>query len=320
MTIGAIIKEALKETGDSPENRLAIEVLLAFALKTSKEELFKNSLNEISEAEIAVFRPLFERFRVGEPVAYITNTKEFYGLSFYVDERVLIPRPETEFIIDEVLKRVADNANPVKSGHPGNLGYPGNPSDPGNPGEPVKQADQPLEILDIGTGSGCIAITLAKKLPKARFMATDISEDALEVARENAEKHNVIGRIDFVSANLMENVSGQFDIIVANLPYIGLKKFNFVSKEAKKYEPYVALFGGDNGLQIYERLFKQICERKWRPKLLIGEFGFLQGEEIRRILNVYFEGQSIDIIKDYASIERLFVVGFEPYERKTSAN
>jgi release factor glutamine methyltransferase len=310
MNINDAIKSAVERLGGGDENRLSVEVLLAHCLGLRKEDLFIKPTEEVEASKLSEFQEMVNKHYEGEPVAYLTHNKEFYGLNFYVDDRVLIPRPETEFIIDEVLKRVADTGTSCKSPNSGNLGYPGNPSDPGNPGEPLKHADQPLEILDVGTGSGCIAIALAKKLLKARFMATDISEDALDVARKNAEKHNVFGRIDFVCANLLGNVSGQFDIIVANLPYIGIKKFNMVSKEAKKYEPYVALFGGENGLQIYERLFRQVCERSWRPKFLLGEFGFLQGEEMRKLLNKYFEGQSIEIIKDHASIERLFVIGF----------
>jgi release factor glutamine methyltransferase len=317
MKINEVINSAVKRLGGTEESRLAAEVLLAHCLGVKKEDLFLNAETEVEEPKLNRFLELVNRHFEGEPVAYLTNKKEFYGLSFYVDSRVLIPRPETELLVDEVLSRVCDPESSCKSVHPGNMPQPShaaNPSDPGNPGDQARQADLPIEILDIGTGSGCIAIALAKKLPKARFMATDVSEDALEVAVKNAEKHNVLGRIDFVCANLLENVSGRFDVIVANLPYIGEKKYNFVSKEARAYEPYGALFGGDNGLRIYERLFKQICERSWRPKFLFGEFGFSQGDEMRALLGKYFDGQSIEIIKDYASIERMFVVGFDGNE------
>ncbi len=323
MKIKDVIGSAVKHLGGGEENRLAVEVLLAHALGVRKEELFTGAENAVDENKLDIFREMVNKHYEGEPVAYLTHNKEFYGLDFFVDGRVLIPRPETELMVEEVYKRVTDPDNPAKSRHPGNMPRivrAGNPADPGNPGETGRQVDLPLEILDIGTGSGCIAIALAKKLPKARFMATDISEDALDVARKNATRHNVIGRIDFVCANLMGNVCGRFDVIVANLPYIGLKKHNFVSKEAQAYEPNVALFGGDDGLRIYERLFGQICERNWRPKFLFGEFGFAQGEEMRALLNKYFQGQSIEIIQDYASIERMFVIGFDSHERKTPEN
>ena len=315
MNIKEAINLGVERLKGIPENRLAAEVLLAHCLGLRKEEIFTNQDTQIDENKEKKFFEMIARHVEGEPIAYITHKKEFYGLDFYVDSRVLIPRPETELLIDEVLKRITS------------LGIPRPPIETPkginlqNPTEPAAQSI-PLEILDMGTGSGCITIALSKKLPKARFMATDISEDALEVAEKNATKHNVLGRIDFVGANLLGNVNGQFDIIVANLPYIGEKKFNTVSKEVKKYEPYVALFGGDNGLQIYERLFKQICERDWRPRFLIGEFGFEQGEEMRKILNKYFPEDSIEIVKDYASIERLFVIVFSPpyHERKTPKN
>jgi release factor glutamine methyltransferase len=281
MTISALINGALKEIGDSPENRLAIEVVLAYTLKMNKEQLFRSVLKKISEEDITAFMVLFERFKAGEPVAYLTGVKEFYGLEFIVNQNVLIPRPETEHLVDEVLEFVKI--------------------------EQVKN----LRILDVGTGSGCIAVSLAKHIPDAEITAVDVSGEALEVAKLNAEKHSVSNRIKISQSDLLENVHESFDIVVANLPYIGEKKFNFVSKEALEYEPHVALFGGENGLSLYEKLFEQMDKKSWKPRLLLGEFGFLQGEEVRALLNKYFVQQSVRIVKDYASIERVFVVGFD---------
>ena len=281
MTISEIINKAVEKAGRTPENILSVEVLLAYCLNLEKEDLFMEPGREISATEVNRFVPLFERFIMGEPVAYLTGIKEFYGLDFYVDANVLIPRPETELLVDKVLSVVPDKGAEVK-------------------------------ILDVGTGSGCIAISLAKRLPSAMITATDISGPAIEIARRNAFSHGVESRINFVVTDLMENIEGPFDFVVANLPYIGKEKFNFVSREAEKYEPHVALFGGDDGLRLYEKLFRQLNSQKWRPRFFMGEFGFLQGDEMRRILGEHFGGLGRDILKDYASIERIFVVGFDP--------
>lgn len=280
MTISEIIKKAVEKAGRTPENILSVEVLLAYCLDLEKEDLFMEPGRIVSPAEENRFVSLFERFIMGEPVAYLTGKKEFYGLDFDVDGNVLIPRPETELLVEKVLSVVPEKGAGVK-------------------------------ILDVGTGSGCIAISLAKSLPYASITATDISAPAIEVAKKNALKHGVDSRINFVVTDLMENIDGPFDFVVANLPYIGKEKFNFVSREAEKYEPHVALFGGEDGLRLYDKLFRQLNSLKWRPRFFMGEFGFLQGDEMRRILSEHFGGSGKEILKDYASIERIFVVGFD---------
>jgi len=277
MKIKEIIQAAVSRFANNEDARLATEVLLCHVQNLSKEELFTRADEEVSEKNVQRFWALFERFYAGEPVAYLTGSKEFYGLDFFVNKDVLIPRPETEHLIDEVVK--------FSEKRPG------------------------LKIIDVGTGSGCIAVTLAKSLESAKITAVDISEIALEVARKNAIRHKVQDRINFINSDLLEKVEGKFDVIVANLPYIGQEKFKFISREAFEYEPHVALFGGHDGLRLYERLFQQINARKMHPSLLIGEFGFLQGEEMLKLLQENFgAGRSARILKDYASIERMFMV------------
>jgi len=280
MTVREAINKALNETGRTAEEMLAAEVLLAFCLNVTREDLFIRHDLKVSEADANKFFEILERFYLGEPVAYLTGSKEFYGFDFCVNKNVLIPRPETELLVEEVLKLVPDR--------------------------------ETVKILDVGTGSGCIAVALAKHLKCAELTATDISSGALTVARKNAERHGVSSRIRFINTDLIDNVRGPFDIVVANLPYIGEKKYNFVSREAKKYEPHVALFGGVDGLRLYEKLFEHLAGRKWKPRFLLGEFGFLQGDEMRGLLNEYFAGWQCAILKDYASIERIFVVAFSP--------
>lgn len=279
MTIRETIGSSTERLGKSTEQILAVEVLLAFVMNMRREELFTYPDMELAGPDEKKFWELFGRFYAGEPVAYLTNRKEFYGLNFYIDENVLIPRPETELLVDEVIRLYG-------------------------------KCSAKLRILEVGTGSGCIAVSLAKCLKNAEIVATDISAAALTVARRNARDLGVGDRIVFFESDLIANVAGSFDIVVANLPYIGEKKYRFVSKEAFAYEPHVALFGGENGLQLYERLFKQMVGQVWRPRILLGEFGFLQGEDMRVLLKKYFQDETREILKDYASIERIFMVAF----------
>ncbi len=278
MNISRVLNETRKLVDEKPDGVLASEVLLAFSLNISKEKLFLNHECEITNEKLIKFHDLLVRFMKGEPVAYLISSKEFYGLDFYVDKRVLIPRPETELLVDKVV----DYAK----------------------GKGV------LKILDIGTGSGCIAIAIAKKLSDCIVVGTDISSDALAVAEINRVKNGVANSVSLVKSDLLEDIKTKFDVVVVNLPYIGTDKFNFVSNETVRYEPHVALFGGSDGLSIYARLFSQLVNLKSRPQLLLGEFGFLQGEDMLRLLNANFCGYDIRILDDYASIERAFMVDF----------
>lgn len=290
MNISEILKLAKERLNNVQGDYLGIEVILAHVLEKNREFLIAHPDFEIIQPVEERFWALFERFYDGEPVAYLTNKKEFYGLDFYVDKRVLIPRPETELLVDKVL----EFAKQIESGK-------------------QKKISSKIKILDIGTGSGCIAISIAKNLPGAKVLATEISLEALEVARQNAKNHQVEDRVEFLQSDLLGAIVKQgrgFDIIVANLPYIGEKKFNFVSKEALKYEPNLALFGGENGLFLYEKLFKQLTDQSLQPKFLLGEFGFLQGEEMRALLNKFFIQERWAILEDLALIERVFVVEF----------
>ncbi len=263
---------------------LGAEVLLSFVLGKNRDYLVTHPEAILTSEQESVLRELFVRFLKGEPVAYLTGEKEFYGLNFYVDKRVLIPRPETEMLVEEVIAFVS------------------------NLKKDAWYNNRPLRIIDVGTGSGCIAISLAKHLPLENFTAGDISSEALQVAKNNAKRHEVYNRINFQVSDLLENISGDFDIIVANLPYIGVEKFNFVSRATREYEPHVALFGGEDGLVLYKKLFQQIVDRRFKPLLVLGEFGFLQVDFVRQILNTYFAQSQCVIKEDLAHIERIFLV------------
>lgn len=273
------IKEALKDGG------LEAEVLLAYVLGYDREYLIGHGDEDIEIGLLKLFLKYMKEFKDGKPVAYITKGKEFYGMDFFVDERVLIPRPETEMLVEDGLKYLASK----------NL--------------------RKIRILDVGTGSGNIAISLlceAQKLNEnlvAEVDAVDISEDALEVAKINVQQYGVENEVHVFQSDLLENIddSAKYDVIVTNLPYIGERENNFVEENVKKYEPNGALFAGDDGLKLYEKLFSQIKEKNIDFGILIGEFGFGQTKKIKELLSKFF-AQKWRIEKDLAGIDRMFVV------------
>lgn len=274
MTIAELLQQQQADRADS----LGVEVLLAHVLGVSRAYLMAHPEHQMKDGDELRFGELYARLREGEPVAYLTGVKEFYDLNFFVNSSVLIPRPETELLVEKVVDFVGD---------------------------------KPLKIMDVGTGSGAIAVALAKNLPKATVVGIDVSEDALIIARKNTEYHGV--SVDFQCGDLLEGVNEPFDVVVANLPYIGEEQYRFVSRETEKYEPSVALFGGSDGLQLYKRFFEQLSQSTWKPRLLLGEFGFAQGEKMTELLNTFFEHEDWRIEKDYALIERIFMVTFPSY-------
>ncbi len=282
MKIREVLHQAWQTVG--PEgDRLGCELLLAFVIGEPREFLLTHGEDEAVPAIVEKFLELFHRMLQGEPVAYLLGHKEFFGMDFIVDRRVLIPRPETEHLVEWVLEYLqgSDIAQP--------------------------------KILDVGTGSGCIALSIAKNLPAARVTGVDISSEALDVALLNAQRHNLTSHTEFFVSDLLAAVQHPFDIIVANLPYIGEKRFSFVSKSAQDYEPHVALFGGEDGLGLYDRFFQQLASQDWHPRMLVGEFGFLQRDELIRLFSGSFPGLQIRFLEDYAHIDRMFVVEWPPY-------
>lgn len=280
MTIKDLLKEGILFLGENAS--LDAELILAHSLDEDREFLFANAGVEASKVTIEMFWHYLKRLADGEPVAYILGKKEFYGLDFFVDKRVLIPRPETEMLVERVLSY--SEARPAEK----------------------------LRILDLGTGSGNIAVTLAKNLLDSvvdSIDAIDVSSDACEVARINALHHDVDDRLGIFQADLLDfaDEGEHYDVIVANLPYIGEVTNNSAAENVKKYEPKLALFAGDDGLVLYEKLFAQIFEKSITFGLFMGEFGFGQSEDMAALLDKYFVGKWL-IEKDYAGIDRIFVV------------
>lgn len=283
MTIGEILIQGAGILASRPTPRLDAELVLGSMMGLTREQLFCSCDKTIGEAYSSRFFDFMEQVKSGKPVSYITRSKEFFGRNFYVDERVLIPRPETEMIVEQAVE------------HVGVLGL-------ASP-----------RILDLGCGSGCIGLSLALELPYARVTLADVSPDALEVTTMNAERLGLLENVKILESDLLSNLLDQeFDVIVTNLPYIGTKIHHVVSEDVDKYEPSLALYGGDDGLVLYKKLFQQILTRKSLPKCIIGEFGFGQSDDVFSLLNTFFEhkASSIQMLPDLAGIDRVFVVSF----------
>jgi len=227
----------------SESPRLDAEVLLAHVRGCPRIALYTAFDTPVADAERARFRELVKRRGEGEPVAYLVGSREFFSLPFTVTKDVLIPRPETEGLVVRTL-------------------------------DLCKSAEAP-RIVDVGTGSGAIAVTLAKQLPKARLVATDISPAALAVARANAERHGVAERIELVECDLLADprAAGPWDVIVSNPPYVREDEYPALPRDVRDHEPKTALVSGPTGVEIVERLAREAAERLVPGGWLVVEIG-----------------------------------------------
>jgi len=236
---------------DSP--RLCAELLLAHALKCERIELYTRH-DAVPDAEtLAAFRQHVKSAAAGCPPAYLTGTKDFYSLPFFVTRDVLIPRPETEVLVERTIRLLRA-------------------ADPG-----------PRWLLDLGTGSGCIAVSLARHLPEARICASDVSPAALEVARRNAERHGVAERIEFREGDLFEpwDDGPEFDVIVSNPPYLAASRRSELPASVRDYEPHAALFAGDDGLDVFRRIVGEGPAHLAADGHLLVEMAFDQAAALR---------------------------------------
>lgn len=274
------IREILKKSEQKIKNKkiasasLDAEVLLSFVLKKPRSYLYIWPDKTITKKQETRFRRLVACRLKGEPIAYLIKNKEFYGLNFYVDKNALIPRPETECLVEEILKylRIANRKSRIA-------------------------------IADIGTGSGCLAITLKKYYPKAKIYASDISETALAVAKKNAKNHKI--KIFFKQGNLLEPFKKtKFDIIVSNLPYLTPQQMKNKTIQA---EPRSALFGGKDGLTYYQELLNQIKRCKHKP-LIFLEIDPGQTKAIKKIIGKNLPDVSGEIKKDLAGKDRVVII------------
>jgi len=264
----------LKAKGIESAKREA-ELLLAHVLGCKRVDLFVRFGEQPSEAERTKFRELIHRRVAGWPVAYLIGSREFYLLAFDVDPAVLIPRPDTETLVLEALNRLKPLTAPT--------------------------------VLDIGTGSGCIAISLAHQKKDARVTAIDVSPDALEVARRNATKHGVADRIAFLQGDLFAPIppGSTFDLIVSNPPYIAQSEFPTLAPEVRDHEPRLALDGGPDGLAFYRRIAKDVGPFLKPGGSLLLEIGYTQEDAVRNLLVERPELEVGPTLKDAAGHPRV---------------
>lgn len=267
----------LKNHG-SEAPRLEAEILLAHSLGCSRIELYTRFEEEPKEDQKTTFRELVKRRSKGEPVAYLTGAREFFSLEFKVNSDVLIPRPETEHLVLETVEFVKKN-----------------------------KAQTEWRICDLGTGSGNIAVTLAKNIPSAQVTAIDISENALAVARKNAEKNKVADRIEFIHSDLFAAFSGgmdPFDIIVTNPPYVTESEYQKLEPMVRDFEPQLALLGGADGCAVIKRIVETAPDH-----LRSGGSIFLEASPmiIDHVLEIFQNNgnwQEIRKIRDLSRLER----------------
>lgn len=255
---------------DSP--RIEAEVLLASVLQEDRVYLYGNYDSPVNRIEREEYRQLIKRRVNGEPTAYITGYKEFMSLKFIVNPGVLIPRPDTEIMVEKVIEIIGPN--------------------------------QGMKICDVGTGSGAIAVSLAHYMSGVEVIATDISEPALETAKSNAALHGV--QIMFFQGDLLTPVlrEGPFNVITANLPYISTNEYAELDKEVKCFEPVGALIAAGDGLDIYRRLLPQALEVMETGAYLLIEIAYNQGEKAMEMAASF---RDLEIIRDMAGRDRILI-------------
>ena len=267
---------------------LEARLLMAHALGMASDQLLLSPDMAVPPEAESRFSEALRRRLTREPLFYILGEREFYGLALHVDSRALIPRPETELLVEEALAVV-------------------------RAGKPEQRDGTGLEIADIGTGSGCVVVALATQLPGARFFAADLAAEALEVALINAERHGVADRITFAQGDLLEPLPGPMHIIVANPPYVPKENLATIQAEIRDHEPRVAVDGGNGGMTIAERLIAQAPAALRPGGWLFMEVGYGQASVMVDAAQVVFSpGAQIDMALDLAGVQRVVRVRQAP--------
>jgi release factor glutamine methyltransferase len=271
---------------------MSAELLIMFTLDCDRAYLYAHPERELTVEQIERYDEALARRASGVPAQYITGHQEFWGLDLIVSPAVLIPRPETEHVVETVLTHVSGADFPTSQ-----------EPDQFEPTPSAGFAPRSLRIVDIGTGSGAIALALANELETAEIHATDISSEALEVARANAARHELGARIEFHRADLLDGFSpSSFDVVVSNPPYVGESEQDAVQLEVRKFEPRRAVFAGPTGIEIIERLIRQ-AETVLRPGgWLVFEISGTIAEAVRRQLGGWTE---VGITNDLQGIARV---------------
>lgn len=292
-SVRALLKQGIEQlrVANVPSYTLAAELLLLHVTSQSRTWLYSHPEEILPESLAENYLALLARRGSGIPTQHLTGKQEFWGLEFEVNPDVLIPRPETEHLIEVALDRLA--VREIRAGRHQQL------------------SGEHITLVDIGTGSGCIAVTLAKELPAATVYATDISETALTVARRNAARHGLSDRIHFLQSNLLEafslpaaNSPQVFDLIVCNPPYVSLREEESLPIEVRQHEPRTALFGGEEGYELYGLLVPQAAQHLKPGGLLVLELGYNSLPAVEPLLD-RSEWCGVSVTKDLASIPRV---------------
>lgn len=282
------LAELIKHNIDNPSTK--INLLLQYVLEMSKIDLLVNSKNEVTDLKKIEFLGFVQDIIDGKPIQYITNNQEFMGLDFYVDKNVLIPQPDTEILVENVIEKIKKMINMLES-------------------------KQKIYVLDLCTGSGAIAVAIENYLEKnnivkkVKIYASDISKEALKVARKNDILNNEEINITFVLSNLFDNIERKFDIIVSNPPYIEEDIITKLSKEVQN-EPHIALNGGKDGLDFYRKIAQEARKYLQEDGYIFLEIGYNQREYVNKIFSEFEEYRNIECIKDLAGNDRVMKISF----------
>ena len=276
MNIEEILKKEINnlKQNNIENSTLKAKILLANILNVKKEYLLIHSEEEVKQEDKIKYENCIKELIKGKPLQYITNKQEFMGLDFYVDENVLIPQPDTEILVEKAIE--------------------------------IAETTQKNKILDMCTGNGCIAISLAKKINNAQITAVDISNSALKVANKNAINNNVENKIKFVNSDMFNNIEEKFDIIVSNPPYIETETISKLEIEVQN-EPHVALDGGIDGLKFYKIIANNAFEYLNENGYLLLEIGYNQQNSVTQLLQDIGKYTNIETIKDLGGNYRVVI-------------
>lgn len=275
-------------------------ILLSHTLDFSVEKIIGYPENLVSEKHFKKYWQLIKRRAKHEPVAKIIGKKEFWGREFFVNQHVLDPRPDSETLIEAVLEYLTFSY-PASGGRLG--GEWSENKDHPHPNPPPQAGEGNLRIIDLGTGTGCLLLTLICELNNATGIGVDISDAALKIARKNANNLGVRKRAKFKKSNWFEKISGKFDLIISNPPYIRKNAIKNLSDDVKKYDPIMALDGGEDGLEPYKKIISEVHNFLKPDGLVCFEFGKGQAKTISKILQKN-KFEILNIYKDLAGIER----------------
>jgi release factor glutamine methyltransferase len=301
-SVRALLKQGIEQLrgANVPSFTLAAELLLLHVTGRDRTWLYSHPEETLAEPSAEAYFALIARRRSGEPTQHLTGKQEFWGLEFEVTPDVLIPRPETEHLIEVALDRLA--VREIRAGRT------------------PRTSGEGITLVDIGTGSGSIALTLAKELPAATIYATDVSKAALNVARRNASRHGLAERVHFVESNLFEafrpdpgavrvapqlEASGPlFDLLISNPPYVGRREAGLLPVEVRQHEPEAALFGGDEGYEFYGVLIPEAVHHLQPGGLLVLELGYNSLRAVQPLLDTS-HWCAVGVTNDLAGIPRV---------------